>query len=379
MRTTQPAPRASAVCTAAFALLTTLFLPALVLAPLFLTLSAPAAWADTNPFANGWVLDEDASELRFITLKRGNIAETNRFSEFSGEIDPAGNATLRVTLNSVQTYIDIRDVRLRFLFFETYKHPLAQVTLRIDRGSLRDLPQTGRKVIPVDYTLALHGRSVTRTTRLTLQLVGEDRVYVSNTDPIFVGVNDFDLLDGLLRLEEAAALDISPLAIVSINLAFDRAPEAARTAEADKTQVDTATAPGAATPPPATASDRIGPWNATNPDAQTCLARLLTLGRLDTVRFEPRSARIADSSTALVTAYADALVRCPDLRVRIEGLVSRGEDNSGALASQRAQAISRSLWARGVQRSRLQAVAGGRVTPSTEPVGGGRARITALD
>lgn len=335
--------------------------------------SGAALASDANPFENGWSLDRKASELRFISIKQGNIAETNHFEQLSGEIDQTGDATVRVTLNSVQTYIDIRDVRLRFLFFETFRHPLARIDVRIDRGSLNDLDRVKRKIVPMEYTLSMHGEAITRTERVTLFLIDEDTVAVSNTDPIFLGVSDFDLYRGLLRLQEAANVDISPLAIVSFDFTFTRNAAPAAPAEAEQTGSSAQVAALVA------ALGRIADWNADKPDAQTCVARILTLGRLDSVRFETLSARISESSLTLLQAYADALVRCPTLRVRIDGLIARGEDKVNALATQRAQAISRYLWSRGVQRSRMNTADGGLVTAASEPVGSGRARFTVLD
>ncbi len=328
-------------------------------------MGTPGAASETNPFKNGWLLDTDLSELRFISLKKGTIAETNRFTQLSGEIDETGHAVVRVTLNSVETYIDIRNVRMRFLLFETYRHPMAEITVRIDRGSLNDLAEVKRKVVPMEYTLSMHGREITRSERLTLFLIDENRVTVSNADPIFVGVSDFDLYEGVKRLEQAANVSISPLAIVSFDFTFKRkALNSGPGLPLDQNSSDDFEVP------------RVAEWNAIDPDHQTCVARLLTLGRLDSVRFEARSARINNNSLPLLDAYADALVRCPSLQVRIDGLVARGEDKNGALAKQRAQAIARTLWARGVQRSRMQLESGGNVTAATQPVGGGKALIT---
>ena len=326
---------------------------------------APVAASETNPFKNGWMLDTNLSELRFISLKRGNIPETNRFTKLSGEIDESGRALVRVTLNSVETYIDIRNVRLRFLLFETYRFPMAEITLRIDRGSLNDLAEVKRKIVPMEYTLSMHGREVTRSERLTLFLVDENRVTVSNADPIFVGVNDFDLYEGVKRLENAANVSISPLAIVSFDFTFTRKA----LNKGPGLPLDQNSSEGFKVP-------RIAAWNAMDPDHQTCVARLLTLGRLDSVRFEARSARINNNSLMLLDAIADALVRCPSVQMRIDGLVARGEDKNGALAKQRTQAIARTLWARGVQRSRMQLEAGGSITAATQLIGGGKARIT---
>ncbi len=331
--------------------------PTLLLALIALVAAAPATFAtpDENPFEHGWTLDNAASELQFISVKKGNIAESHRFTQLSGQIDEAGNANVSVVLNSVQTRIDIRDVRLRFLFFQTYLFPEARISLRIDRGMLGDLAREKRKIARVEYTLDLHGEQVTRPARVTITLLDNDRVAVANTDPIIVGVSDFNLLEGVRRLETTANVDVSPLAIVSFDFTFRRNPETPRAPARPAVE----TAASARTPA------LIPGWSDTNPDLQSCMARILQLSRLDRVRFDTAETRIDDHSTALLQAYAEALNRCPAVRVRITGLTGPGESpaTSPALAMQRAQAVSRYLWSRGVQRSRMEANGGGQAPP----------------
>lgn len=344
-----------------------------------LVLAASFAWgagvslshAEANPFERGWTLDAEASELRFISLKKGTIAETNHFADIQGEIDEIGNATVRIVLNSVETYADIRNVRMRFLFFETFIHPVATISVKIDRGSLNDLPQKRRKIVPMNYTLSLHGKEVRRSARFSLFLIDENHVSVANTDPIFVGVTDFELQEGLARLEQAAQVDISPMAIVSFDFSFARNPEASPETDA-VSGADASKSASAAAP-------RIRDWNADDPDPQTCIARLLTLGRLDSVRFDTQGARIAQDSLPLLQAYADAMVRCPTIRIGVMGLIAPGEQGTTGLSVQRSQAVIRYLWSRGVQRSRLLPGDGGMVTAETAPTGGGRVLIRVLD
>ena len=47
--------------------------------------------------ADGWVLDNDASILNFVSVKAGTIAELNRFEELAGTIDKDGK-TLKIDM-----------------------------------------------------------------------------------------------------------------------------------------------------------------------------------------------------------------------------------------------------------------------------------------
>ena len=49
-------------------------------------------------------------------MKNGSKVETSSFANFNGTLDENGLATLLVELNSVDTNVDLRNVRMRFLF-----------------------------------------------------------------------------------------------------------------------------------------------------------------------------------------------------------------------------------------------------------------------
>jgi len=124
------------------------------LAFVFLCLSVGLIPATTtaqsaDPFENGWTLNADDSRLRYMSVKKGNLAETNSFVTLSGLITEGGKAQIRVLLDSVDTKVDLRNVRMRFLFFETFLHPEATITAQLDPGVLRDLHNTRRKLIKI--------------------------------------------------------------------------------------------------------------------------------------------------------------------------------------------------------------------------------------
>lgn len=97
-----------------------------------------------DPFEYGWNLDGEASELRFLSVKKSKIAETSSFATLSGLITEDGQAQVRVLLDSVDTKVDLRNVRMRFLFFETFRFPEAVITTQLSPDLLTDLHLTRR-------------------------------------------------------------------------------------------------------------------------------------------------------------------------------------------------------------------------------------------
>ena len=97
-----------------------------------------------NPFAPGWTLQSDASTIRFQSVKKQTKVESSTFATFDGEVDENGLATIRVLLDSVDTKIDLRNVRMRFLFFETFQHPVATINVQMTPDLLADLENVRR-------------------------------------------------------------------------------------------------------------------------------------------------------------------------------------------------------------------------------------------
>lgn len=84
-----------------------------------------------NAQAN-WTLDPTASVLTYQSVKKNTIVETNKIRNISGSLTTAGDAKVTFDLNSVDTGVDLRNVRMRFLFFETFKFPTAELTAKVD-------------------------------------------------------------------------------------------------------------------------------------------------------------------------------------------------------------------------------------------------------
>src|SRR5262249_22058261 len=73
-----------------------------------------------------WVLDPRQSHLYMQTEKGDHIVEKHEFTSIAGNVSRTGDASLKIDLATLETGIDIRNVRMRFLLFETFKFPTAE-------------------------------------------------------------------------------------------------------------------------------------------------------------------------------------------------------------------------------------------------------------
>lgn len=317
--------------------------PVLVLLFLFVR---PVSAAD--PFEHGWMLDPDASAITFLSVKKDSIAETSQFAAISGQITENGVAQLVVALDSVDTKIDLRNVRMRFLFFETFTYPEATVTAVLDPTPLLDLPTVRRKVIDVPVTLSLHGVNVDLSAELAVTLLDNDRFNITTLNPIILNLEDFNLMGGREKLQEAANVTITPLGIVNLNLTFDR--RAPGTPVVSQSPVSGATA----------ALEAEGDFS-----REACLGRFDILSRSRSVNFAPGTSRLDQKSTDFLDSLYDIVSRCPDMIIEVGGHTDdKGSAASNTRLSQkRANSVVSYLSSKGIASERLQPIGYGEADP----------------
>lgn len=328
------------------------FLRTLLFSLALLTGLAPVARAQSiDPFEHGWVLDAAASQLRFLSVKKGNVAETSKFATLSGLITEDGKAQIRVLMDSVDTNIDLRNVRMRFLFFESFNYPEATISVQLDPEQLRDLHQVRRKFVPVTYTLSLHGVTLEKTADVAVTLISNDRITVASTTPIAIKLDEFNLEAGREKLQEAANVVIVPVGVVSFDFVFDRASPGT-----PPTEAVLAAAPAGA----AAALETKGVM-----DREACVGRFEILSRTGNINFAPASARLDPSSYPLLDNLYDIVNRCPDLNIEIGGHTdSDGSDATNQrLSERRADAVGAYLAAKGIGNARMRVVGYGESKP----------------
>lgn len=182
----------------------------LALSPLLLVNIAQAQWS----------LDNDASQLSFVSVKADNVAEVHTFDLMTGSIDAAGNVAISIELASVNTMIDIRNERMQTMLFETAMFPNATISARTDVGAISAMRPGASAVASMEFSLTLHGASNSYTADVMLTRLA-DGVVAATLKPVIVTADSFALVAGVERLREVAGLTrISNAVPVSFTVVF---------------------------------------------------------------------------------------------------------------------------------------------------------------
>ncbi|WP_019600956.1 YceI family protein [Teredinibacter turnerae] len=178
-----------------------------------LTFSA-SAFAD-------WSLDDKQSSVNFVSVKKDSVGEVHQFKQLSGNIAVDGSATLLIDLASVDSGIAIRDERMRKFLFETTKFATAEIKVKFPAKVLASMKTGDIRVLDVDATMSLHGKSVEKTWPLTVFKTKAGGVRVLTHKPVLINAADFDLTGGIAKLKELAALpSIATSVPVTVDLSF---------------------------------------------------------------------------------------------------------------------------------------------------------------
>ena len=81
-----------------------------------------------------WLLNPRLSNVYMQTVKGNAIFETHQFNAVEGGINEKGEANVRIELASIDTSNDLRNVRMRFLLFETFKFPHAEISAKLNKA-----------------------------------------------------------------------------------------------------------------------------------------------------------------------------------------------------------------------------------------------------
>lgn len=317
----------------------------LPLIALLATLATPAL-AQDNPFAPGWTLNPLGSTLGFQSVKNGAKVEMNNIATFGGSVGPDGKAEVQIALDSIDTHIDLRNVRMRFLFFETFKFPTATVTATIDPVILEGLKDGPRTFAVLPFTLTLHGVTKEMSAPVSITQLGPDAVSVASVGIIPILAEDFDLAGGVAKLEEAAKVKLLPVGSVSFDWIFTR--------DGAAPMVATLTTGADA------AKETRGAF-----DAEACATRFDTLSQAGNITFRSGSARLDVAGSSVLDTLLDVVTRCPEMKIEIGGHTDDvGPDAANlALSEARAASVAAYLAERGVGPDRLTPMGYGEAAP----------------
>jgi outer membrane protein OmpA-like peptidoglycan-associated protein len=301
--------------------------------------------------APNWTLDPSASVLTYQSVKKNTIVETNKIRNITGTLSSAGDARISFDLNSVDTGVDLRNVRMRFLFFETFTYPTAEVTAKVDPAAFADLPTKRRVKTTLPFRLSLHGVDKDLEASVVVTMISDTQVSVASEAPVAVHVEDFGLLPNIDKLQQAANVtNIVPTASVSFDFVF--------TADGGKPAA-VQTVAAAEVGPVATDAAKA------NFSDEECLNRFAVLSRTGAIYFRQASARLDAKSRPLLAEVEGVVGKCPALKVEVSGYTdSDGSPEANkALSERRAQAVADALVADGVSRSRISSAGYGEDKP----------------
>lgn len=300
-----------------------------------------------------WTLDPSASVLTYQSVKKNTIVETNKIRNITGTLSAAGDAKITFDLNSVDTGVDLRNVRMRFLFFETFKYPTAEVTAKVDPAAFADLPSKRRIKSTLPFRLSLHGVDKDLEASVVVTMISDTMVSVASEAPVAVHVEDFGLLPNVDKLQQAANVtNIVPTASVSFDFVF--AADGAKPAATQTVAAGTAEVGPVATDAAKTSfSD------------EECLNRFAVLSRTGAIYFRPASVRLDAKSRPLLQEVEGVVGKCPALKVEVSGYTdSDGSAEANKLLSERrARSVADALVADGVPRDRISAAGYGEERP----------------
>ena len=175
-----------------------------------------------GPCFAAWTLDNDSSQVSFVSVKAGDAGEVHRFTEISGELSADGKASVTIQLASVDTLIPLRDERMRELLFQTGIFPTASLSTDIDMDALSAIEPGNSMDMAANLTLELHGQQLSLAAEMIVARLGDHRLMVSSRKPVIVNAASVDLVNGIEALREIANLpSISKAVPVSFVLTFD--------------------------------------------------------------------------------------------------------------------------------------------------------------
>lgn len=170
-----------------------------------------------------WTVDSAGSELSYVSIKQGEIAEANTFETVTGSLSGEGAAAIEIDLSSVSTGVDIRDERMRDIFFAVANNPTASVTAQVDPAAFEALGVGESADTTLDGTLSLAGVEAPFQAEVSVTRAGPDRVIAVTDKPVIIEAGRFELADELAQLQELAGLEaISPAVPVTFSIAFER-------------------------------------------------------------------------------------------------------------------------------------------------------------
>ena len=183
-------------------------------------LSLIALFSLSSQALAAWKLDNQNSNLSFVSVKKSTIAEVHSFTKLTGKVSEQGVAKIIIDLTSVETNIPIRNERMQQHLFETSSFSSATIESQFSPDIFNKLSKQDSILTTLTFTLTLHGKQQSLSSKVRVSEI-DDRIVVSSMQPVIVNAAQFDLVNGIEKLRALASLPSIATAVpVSFNLSF---------------------------------------------------------------------------------------------------------------------------------------------------------------
>ena len=178
-----------------------------------------SSWVISSQAA--WQLDNESSQLNFVSIKAHDVGENSRFRQLEGTIGDDGQVEIKINLGSIDTKVEVRDQRMQEHLFETTTYPQAILTAELAADKIEKL-QVGQVITEsISVHLDLHGITKLLAISVLVTRLSADKLLVVSQQPVIVNAADFDLAYGISKLQEIAKLPKISLAVpVTFSLTF---------------------------------------------------------------------------------------------------------------------------------------------------------------
>lgn len=188
---------------------------------LLLLLSAHAC-AEPSQKPASWNLDTANSRVNFVTIKKGNIAESHTFSDVSGSV-VAGKASITIKPDSVDSRVPIRNERMREFLFETGLYPSIEIIADVEQV-IDNLKPGHSAIVTLPASLSMHGVSEELNLEVRISQLGANTLVVASTQSVLIRAANYNMLEGITKLSSLVNnLPIAETVPVNFSLALTRA------------------------------------------------------------------------------------------------------------------------------------------------------------
>jgi len=164
-------------------------------------------------------LDGEQSDISFVSVKKGVVAEVHHFTALSGSIK-GNHASVVIDLSSVESGIKIRNERMKSMLFEVGRFATATITADISRVDMKRLKVGEMQSVVLPLTVDLHGFKKDLKAEVSVVML-QNGLLVTSRSPVIARASEFGLESGIEALRVVAKLPAIALAVpVSFQLYF---------------------------------------------------------------------------------------------------------------------------------------------------------------